>query len=235
MKKSLTVLVICALLVVLFGQTVWAAPPTSPSTCTRVVHVVRWGENLWRISRWYGTTVEAIAHVNGILNPHRIYAGDRLVIPCAYPGHKGHPGPYPPPHGKWPCTPCDRPCEDCDHTCPDDKDPCETCDDPCPDDKDPCETCKDPCPDDKDSCPECGYHCRGCEHPCQKCGHPCGPGHSARCGWGHPHHGFYYTVRWGDTLSGIAWRFGVNMWAIVRANRIANPNCIYAGTRLYIP
>jgi hypothetical protein len=25
------------------------------------------------------------------------------------------------------------------------------------------------------------------------------------------------------------------MWAIVRANRIANPNCIYAGTRLYIP
>jgi nucleoid-associated protein YgaU len=25
------------------------------------------------------------------------------------------------------------------------------------------------------------------------------------------------------------------MWAIVRANRIANPNRIYAGQRLYIP
>jgi LysM repeat protein len=44
-----------------------------------------------------------------------------------------------------------------------------------------------------------------------------------------------YVVRRGDTLSGIAWRFGVNMWAIVRANGIANPNRIYAGQVLYIP
>jgi LysM repeat protein len=61
-------------------------------------------------------------------------------------------------------------------------------------------------------------------------GHP-GPGHP---GPGHPSHGFYYTVRWGDTLSGIAWRFGRNVWTIASDNGIYNPNCIYAGQRLWI-
>jgi LysM repeat protein len=50
-----------------------------------------------------------------------------------------------------------------------------------------------------------------------------------------PHPRTYYTVCRGDTLAGIAWRFGVNMWAIARANGIANPNRIYAGQVLYIP
>jgi LysM repeat protein len=50
-----------------------------------------------------------------------------------------------------------------------------------------------------------------------------------------PQHGGYYTVRTGDTLSGIAWRFRVNTWAIVSANNLTNPNVIYAGQRLYIP
>jgi LysM repeat protein len=47
--------------------------------------------------------------------------------------------------------------------------------------------------------------------------------------------GLYYRVQRGDTLAGIAYRFGVNMWAIVHANGIANPNCIYAGQVLWIP
>ena len=36
-------------------------------------------------------------------------------------------------------------------------------------------------------------------------------------------------VRCGDTLSGIAWRYGTSVWAIANANGIANPNRIYAG------
>lgn len=47
--------------------------------------------------------------------------------------------------------------------------------------------------------------------------------------------GVYYTVRPGDTLIGIAYRFGVNCWDIVRANNIANPSYIYVGQRLFIP
>lgn len=43
-----------------------------------------------------------------------------------------------------------------------------------------------------------------------------------------------YQVRWGDTLWGISRRFGVSIATIVRLNRIANPNLIYAGTTLRI-
>jgi LysM repeat protein len=50
-----------------------------------------------------------------------------------------------------------------------------------------------------------------------------------------PAGGFWYTVRYGDTLSGLAWRFGRNMWTIANANEIKYPNRIYAGRRLYIP
>jgi lipoprotein-anchoring transpeptidase ErfK/SrfK len=44
-------------------------------------HVVRRGENLFRIAQRYGTTVQAIASANGIRNPNLIYAGQRLRIP----------------------------------------------------------------------------------------------------------------------------------------------------------
>ncbi|OQB28705.1 MAG: putative cell wall hydrolase LytN precursor [Chloroflexi bacterium ADurb.Bin180] len=44
-----------------------------------------------------------------------------------------------------------------------------------------------------------------------------------------------YIVRPGDTLSGIAWRFGTTVWVITRANGIWNPNLIYVGQRLVIP
>ena len=46
-----------------------------------VVHVVQPGENLFRIGLRYGVSVNALAAANGILNPHYIYAGQRLVIP----------------------------------------------------------------------------------------------------------------------------------------------------------
>ncbi len=44
-----------------------------------------------------------------------------------------------------------------------------------------------------------------------------------------------YIVRYGDTLSGIAAAFGVDMAAIMRRNGITNPNIIYVGQRLIIP
>jgi LysM repeat protein len=50
-----------------------------------------------------------------------------------------------------------------------------------------------------------------------------------------PQCGYWYTVRWGDTLNSISYRTGVSSWAIAQANGIYNPNRIYAGQALWIP
>lgn len=44
-----------------------------------------------------------------------------------------------------------------------------------------------------------------------------------------------YIVQYGDTLFSIARRYGVSIYALMRANGIYNPNFIYAGMRLFIP
>jgi hypothetical protein len=47
--------------------------------------------------------------------------------------------------------------------------------------------------------------------------------------------GFWHTVRWGETLSGIGWQYGVSPYSICAANGLGNCNYIYAGQRLWIP
>ncbi len=56
--------------------TATVVPPTG--SCT---HVVQAGENLFRISLRYNTTVDAIAAANGIVNPSLILVGQQLIIP----------------------------------------------------------------------------------------------------------------------------------------------------------
>jgi LysM repeat protein len=58
-----------------------APPPAAPGA---TVYVVRRGDTLYSIARRYHTTVAAIAWANGIANPHRIWVGQRLVIPASY-------------------------------------------------------------------------------------------------------------------------------------------------------
>jgi LysM repeat protein len=53
----------------------------APSPEQPGVHIVRRGETLNTIARMYGTTVNAIARANGIVNPNYIYVGQRLTIP----------------------------------------------------------------------------------------------------------------------------------------------------------
>ncbi len=54
--------------------------------------------------------------------------------------------------------------------------------------------------------------------------------------WGGPiYHGYRYVVRYGDTLTGIAARHGVNVWSLAQANGIYNMNRIYAGQVLVVP
>jgi LysM repeat protein len=54
--------------------------PGTTTTGERITHIVQPGENLFRIALKYGTTVEAIAAANNIVNPSHIYAGQKLII-----------------------------------------------------------------------------------------------------------------------------------------------------------
>lgn len=51
----------------------------------------------------------------------------------------------------------------------------------------------------------------------------------------HPTGGQIYVVQAGDTLAGIAARYGVPVWTLAQANKIVNPNVVYVGQRLLIP
>lgn len=56
-------------------------PPYTPPPVFRAVYIVQRGDTLWRISRAFGTTINAIAQANGIRNVNLIYVGQRLLIP----------------------------------------------------------------------------------------------------------------------------------------------------------
>ncbi|HSK92870.1 MAG TPA: LysM peptidoglycan-binding domain-containing protein [Candidatus Angelobacter sp.] len=61
-----------------------AAPrPATPSAPAARSHTVRSGEHLTGIARHYGLTIAEVAAANGISDPSRIYAGQRLRIPGA--------------------------------------------------------------------------------------------------------------------------------------------------------
>ena len=48
-------------------------------------YIVQPGDTLWRLSRQFGTTVDAIVQANNIPNPNLIYVGQVLEIPGVGP------------------------------------------------------------------------------------------------------------------------------------------------------
>jgi LysM repeat protein len=122
---------------------VGAAPPDGRQAQGQIVHVVQRGENLFRISLRYGTTVDAIVAANHLSNRRLIHVGQRLIIP------------------------------------------------------------------------------RGADNSAM-------PDRQAGTD-------STYVVQRGDTLSAIALRYGVSVWAVVQASGLSSANLIYAGQRLIIP
>ena len=55
-------------------------------------HIVKWGETVNSIGRWYGVTAQAIINANSLHAPYTIYTGQRLYIP-SWGGPGPHPGP----------------------------------------------------------------------------------------------------------------------------------------------
>jgi len=64
--------------VIVFAALLLAA---QPAHAQGQVHVVQRGETLYSIAVRYGTTVQAIANANGLRNASLIYTGQRLAIP----------------------------------------------------------------------------------------------------------------------------------------------------------
>ena len=67
-------------------------PPPPPSHHNHNYYIVRYGDTLFSIAQYFGTSVWAIAQANSIYNLNQIYAGMYLVIPSG-----GYPPPPPPP------------------------------------------------------------------------------------------------------------------------------------------
>jgi LysM repeat protein len=86
MRRWIMMLSLLALLVVVVSTV---------SAQGEVVHVVQPGENLFRISLRYNTTVAAIVQRNNIPNPNLIYVGQRLTIPSRTGPVPPTPGPVP--------------------------------------------------------------------------------------------------------------------------------------------
>ena len=140
MRRLKWIILFVVMLSLVVAPTAFAAPAAQYGQPCGYWYQVRWGDTLSSIARYTGVSAQAIARANGLANPHYIYAGQWLWIPCQTP-------PPPPP-------------------------------------------------------PRCGY---------------------------------WYTVRWGDTMNSISYRTGVNVWAIAQANGLYNLNRIYAGQALWIP
>lgn len=82
MKKILTIIIV---VVALQLGVVSVASASGGS-----YHKVRYGDTLYSIARYYGTSVYKISEVNGLYNPNHIYAGQVLYIPAGGYGH-GYP------------------------------------------------------------------------------------------------------------------------------------------------
>lgn len=72
-----SVLVVLALLLI----PVTAMVSAGPAQQTTTTYVVQWGDTMYSIAVRFNTTVQAIAQANNISNPNLIYAGQTLTIP----------------------------------------------------------------------------------------------------------------------------------------------------------
>ena len=196
-------------------------------------HTVRYGETLFSIGRLYGVYPYAIAQANGLYNPNRIYAGQVLYIPSDAGWNRGdncgrNCGNY------WDNVNYNDGCSsgDCSGYRGDYNDGCSSggCSGYQGDYNDGCSSggCSGYRGDYNDGCSSGG--CSGYRGDYNDWNRGSPGSHQPGCGGGN-----YHRVVRGETLTRIAYYYGVSPWAIARANGIYNLNRIYAGQCLHIP
>jgi putative chitinase len=186
------------------------ATPASASDHGHQIHCVKYGETLYGIAYRHGVSAHAIAHYNGIWNPNYIVAGSCLKIPTGHGRYdkqvRNDQGGYG--YGGY---------DGGRHS------------------------------QDEDDMDRDGYDGKGMKYghggygydgEGMKYGHggygDDGQDNQVKYGYGSMHGG-KYCVRYGDTLSGIAAKFGVSTWALAKANWIRNPDYIRVGQCLMVP
>lgn len=93
-RASLALFVL-AISVLWFSGRAAAAPMSANAAigerADTIIYVVRRGDTLSSIARRFDTTVAALMKLNGIKNPNRIYAGQRLRVPAPATGSETNP------------------------------------------------------------------------------------------------------------------------------------------------
>jgi len=79
------------------GQTLWLPGAYLPGAQGNDVYYVARGDTLKKLAARFGTTVDAIANLNGIWNYNLIYEGQKLLIPSGGGYPPSQPPPSPPP------------------------------------------------------------------------------------------------------------------------------------------
>ncbi|MEZ4679017.1 MAG: LysM peptidoglycan-binding domain-containing protein [Caldilineaceae bacterium] len=79
-RTAIVMLLVFAITLALMPTVVSAAPASAPAYSTGY-HIVKPGETLSQLARYYGVTVSALMNANGLTNPNYIYVGQRLYIP----------------------------------------------------------------------------------------------------------------------------------------------------------
>ncbi len=207
-RRLVIILAVIALLLVALPVGSVTAAPQAWYTCA-AYYQVKPGDNLYRISLLYNVSQAAIMAANGITNPDLIYAGQSLCIP-----------------GSTPPPPAPRP---------------------------PCGTYYTVQYGDSMSSIAARYgvtmqsmmYANNIINPnyiyagmtlCVSTGTPYPPPYPPPPPPPpQPSGGFYYYVQPGDTLYHIGVTYGWSYWYLASVNHLPNPNCIYAGMRLWIP
>lgn len=208
MRRTLLLIVIVILLALFSSQMAVAAPGAQGGG---TVYYVTWGDSLSGIAEQYGVSMAAILQANGLANPDMIYVGQPLVIP----GGGGYSG-----------GPAGAACATYHTVRP------------------------------GDTLSGLAWHYNTTiqqllqtnslynkdvlyvgQRICVPGGQPAytpQPDYTAQPASYSPGAVYYHTVSTGETLSGIAYRYGVNHWNIMQANNLATP-VIWSGQQLIIP
>ncbi len=179
-----------------------------PAHAQGQVHVVQRGETLYSIAVRYGTTVQAIASANGLRNPSFIYAGQRLAIPTGgVTGRSSTSGAVATSSGTYIVRPGDTLWAIATRH-----------------------------GTTIAAIKQANGLASNVIYTGQRLVISGSSGATTRTGTASASSGSQvYSVRRGDTLAAIAYRYGTTASAIARTNGLANPNYIYPGQQLRIP